>query len=868
MLTKIRDLNRKVVYKIARFLGEESVAPESLQEIADANETMSLNEAIFERLLPYEAMLDNDLFMNKTTMGFGLYLAPGSGADAHLVKAHAELLKHRLPEGFDLTVMMHKHHYLENDLIRGFKAILERGGMYEAIARMSIRYHLNAIKSGYKNKRNIPAQLADYRCYLFVSTKKSKESQQSLEDSRLDFESELSVMGYHHARLSRTDFKTLLRVLTSPNIDDIQWPTCEDNTNELLSKGMIRPNTTVLINDDSVDIRVVDDEGHPKTTRLVSLMIEKNKWPKKFALWSQADLFANLFSTEKGIQCPFLISFTIKGVNQEQVRQESKRKTESLTKANNAVQRALNPNLVDELKNWQYCYDEAHKGNLSLHRTFYNVLLFTDVQHERKHVAQTLNAYREFGFSLVQKPVSAWLRYLGSLPFFLNEGMFESLERMDDETKRLSHYTCANLMPLIADFKGSPKGMLLPTYRHQLAYVDTFDSKNLPISNFNFVTVGSSGSGKSLLNQWRLLSGLAQGEKIFVIDLGDSYKHLCELVGGTYLNAANITLNPFTLFDFDGEVEIDGKVTNNYTQIRDLLAIMASPHAPISSIQSDYLLEAVRACWQQNGAKTCMDDVLQALRLMLQNLESKDDVRLSDLIIHLRKFGRDGLYGSMFNSDTPFISNPDFVVLEMGGFEENPELLTIIMFVMIVIIQGQFYHSDRNVRKLCIIDEAWRFISEGSTSNPIAARFISQGFRTARKYNGGFGVIFQELTAMTGSIEGQAVASSSDIKFIMRQGTFEDYVKNNPDVYDEKQKRLIKSFGEAESQGFSSVMVQYGKAYTFHRYFADPFTRVLFSSNAEEFAAIETFRSQGLSLEQAVYRVAEQYYGDELCKVS
>ena len=62
-------------------------------------------------------------------------------------------------------------------------------------------------------------------------------------------------------------------------------------------------------------------------------------------------------------------------------------------------------------------------------------------------------------------------------------------------------------------------------------------------------------------------------------------------------------------------------------------------------------------------------------------------------------------------------------------------------------------------------------------------------------------------------------------------------------------------------------MVQYGKAYTFHRYFADPFTRVLFSSNAEEFEAIVTFKSQDLSLDKAVYRVAEQFYGDELCNV-
>ncbi|MDF1931738.1 hypothetical protein PGH45_19085 [Legionella pneumophila] len=62
----------------------------------------------------------------------------------------------------------------------------------------------------------------------------------------------------------------------------------------------------------------------------------------------------------------------------------------------------------------------------------------------------------------------------------------------------------------------------------------------------------------------------------------------------------------------------------------------------------------------------------------------------------------------------------------MGELELNPELLTIVMFVMIVIIQGQFYHSDRRREKRCIIDEAWRFLARGS--NPVCASFMSRAF--------------------------------------------------------------------------------------------------------------------------------------------
>ena len=861
MFLEMRDLTRKAFYKVASFLGETSSLPESLTEKDRAQDSLHFDAEVFEHLMPYENFLEDGLVLNKSTLGFGLMIQPSVGADIQKVKAHAELLKHRLPKGFYLTAMLYKHHHIANNLFKGFEPLINRGGIYKAIAQMSIRYHINAIQNGYKNNCNLPAQLADYSCYLFMATKNKGTAKQELLELRKVIESELSVAGYHYIRLSHHDFKVLLKSLTSVNLSDLDWPEVDDSRDGSLSKQVVNPNTTFKVNEDSVDITVLDEKGVRQETRAVSLMVEK--WPEKFALWSTPDLFANIFYPDKGIQCPFLISFTMKGTDFHENRDLAQSNTRRCEKNNNAVQRFLNPNLVKEYEDWNNAYKATTTGDMSLIPTFYNIVLFTTEKSEAKHVAQTMSAFRQFNFELSKKPMGGWIRYLASLPFVICEDRyFEDLEIIR-HTKLLNHEACANLMPLIADFKGSPQGMLLPSYRHQLAYIDTFDYKNLPITNFNFVTVASSGSGKSLINQWRILNGLGMGERIFVIDLGKSYKHLCELLGGTYIDASTLTLNPFTLFDFDGKVEIGEEVIDNFIQIRDLLSLMASPNEPLSNIQNEFLLEAAQNCWKKHANKTCMDNVLDELRLMMMSTELSNDTRLSDLVILLRKFGREGIYGHMFNSDTPFISNHDFVVLEMGEFENNPDLLTIIMFVMIVIIQGQFYHSDKSIKKLCIIDEAWRFLAQGS--NPISARFIEQGFRTARKYNGGFGVIFQQLTDLYASIQSQAIASSSDIKFIMRQGNFSEFLQSNPKKFNELQQKLIQGFGAANSQGFSNLMLQYQNSYSFHRYFADPFTRVLFSSNAEEFDDIERFTNEGMSLEDAVYKVAHQRYGDELC---
>ncbi|UBX30651.1 hypothetical protein [Arsenophonus apicola] len=55
-------------------------------------------------------------------------------------------------------------------------------------------------------------------------------------------------------------------------------------------------------------------------------------------------------------------------------------------------------------------------------------------------------------------------------------------------------------MPIIADNKLSQAGIVFPSYRHQLAFLDIFDA-SLPNTNFNWFESGTSGAGKSVLAQ-------------------------------------------------------------------------------------------------------------------------------------------------------------------------------------------------------------------------------------------------------------------------------------------------------------------------------------------------------------------------------
>lgn len=853
----LRDKARTMLYKASHILGETAgMKPASCEHNRKALASVDMDLPSMKSLLPYESVTAEGLFINRHSMGFGFQLTPMMGADESLMRSLAQIFKNKLTIGTDCTVLLYKHPWLSANLQQNFAPILEKGGIYAELARQSQQYHLNAIQNGYKNGRNVPAMLCDYSCYLFISRRNETGAEEALKALQEDFASELKVAGFRLSPCSENDFKTLTRALISPNFNELDWPSVAD-TPGFINESIPNPTTVYAIGDEAIDISLTDEKGEMQKTRVVNCEIAS--FPKTpFALWQTPDLFANLLRPEQGIPCPFLISFTIRGVNQEKMKTRAKSRAKSLQANNNAIQAFINPSIQEEAAEWRLVHEEASKGELHLLPTFYNIVLYTTAEKEREQVAKTIASFRQMGFTLIQSRCKQWLRFLGSLPFILTDGLFSSLELLG-LTKQLSHMNIANLLPVVSDFKGASQGLILPTYRHQLFYLDGFDDRRLPITNFNRLTVASSGSGKSFFEQAQILDGLSRGQQVFVIDLGGSYKHLCELVGGSYIDAASLTLNPFTLFDMDGTTEIQGESVNDYIQIRDLLAIMASPHEALGEVQKAWLLDAVLDCWKEHGRSAKMDNVLASLYKLLQ--ASKDDQRLKDLLILLDKYSSQGIYGKMFNSNTPLFNNSKLVVLEMGALESNPELLTIVMFVMIVIIQGQFYHSDRRIQKRCIIDEAWRFLALGS--NPVCASFIEQGFRTARKHTGGFSVVTQNLLDTSKTLQGQAIAASADTKIIMRQGSFKEYVESHQDRFSPLEVAMIETFGEAKMQGFSNVMIQFGNVTTFHRYFCDPYLRVLFSASGDEFGEIESLIAEGWTLTDAVRQVADKYYGGE-----
>ncbi|MBU5687488.1 type IV secretion system protein TraC, partial [Citrobacter sp. S44_ASV_140] len=345
----------------------------------------------------------------------------------------------------------------------------------------------------------------------------------------------------------------------------------------------------------------------------------------------------------------------------------------------------------------------------------------------------------------------------------------------------------------------------------------------------------------------------------WVIDMGDSYKNYCLQAGGVYLDGAQLRFNPFANVR-DIKLSAEGIVR--------LLAVLASPTEPLDVVCEAILKKAVMHAWEQKQNRARIDDVYNYLTSEDVNTAFADKptiiARMAELAMLLETYCTWGADGEYFNADKPTLDDETrFAVLELLSLENKPKLLSSILFSLILAIQEKMYHSPRDLKKVCIIDEAWRLLGG---SNPHAARFIETGYRTVRRHRGAFITITQGIKDFSAGKEAEAAWNNSSTKITLLQDTkaFKQYLSENPDQFSDMEKEVIRGFQPAIQTDYSSLLISAGEYSSFHRLFVDPVTRAMFSSRGEDFAYMQNAQKAGATSEEAAYLLAERKFGDEL----
>lgn len=297
-------------------------------------------------------------------------------------------------------------------------------------------------------------------------------------------------------------------------------------------------------------------------------------------------------------------------------------------------------------------------------------------------------------------------------------------------------------------------------------------------TNRNKFVLGPSGSGKSFFMNHLIRHYYEQGAHVLLIDTGNSYKGLCELIhrrtrgeDGIYLNytdEAPICFNPFYVEDGVYDVEKRESIKTLILTLwkREDEAPTRSEEVALSNAVNLYLTKIKSDPAVVPSFDTFYEFVATDYRRLLQQKKVREkDFDWANFLNVLEPFYRGGEYDYLLNSNRQMdLLHKRFIVFELDNISENRTLLPVVT----IIIMETFLAKMRRlqgVRKVLLLEEAWKAIAkEGMAS------YVKYLYKTVRKYFGEAIVVTQEVEDIISSpIVKESIINNADCKILLDQ---------------------------------------------------------------------------------------------------
>jgi len=317
----------------------------------------------------------------------------------------------------------------------------------------------------------------------------------------------------------------------------------------------------------------------------------------------------------------------------------------------------------------------------------------------------------------------------------------------------------ASSFPFVSSELSSDNGILYGINRHNNSLI-LFDRFSL--QNANMVVFATSGAGKSYAVKLEVLRTMMMGVDVIIIDPEMEYTHMCEAVGGTYVNislASESKVNPFDLPRPVGgmQVAVEDIIRSAVITLKGLIRIMlGSLTAQEDSIMDRALLEtyAKKDITPQSDLATVEPPIMQDLVDILEGMRGAEN-----LVIKLQKFTT-GTFSGLFNSPTNVNTDNQLVIFSVRDLED--ELRPMAIYSLINYIWN-IVRSERK-KRLLIIDEAWWLMMHEDS-----AKFIFALVKRCRKYYLGITTITQDVNDFLLSQYGRSIVTNSALQLLMRQ---------------------------------------------------------------------------------------------------
>jgi conjugation system TraG family ATPase len=372
------------------------------------------------------------------------------------------------------------------------------------------------------------------------------------------------------------------------------------------------------------------------------------------------------------------------------------------------------------------------------------------------------------------------------------------------------------------------------------------------VTNRNKFILGPSGSGKSFFTNHMVRSYYEQGTHIVLVDVGHSYKGLCQMVKGyyfTYDENNPIRFNPFYIAD--GDI-LDTEKKESIKTL--LLALWKKDHETFSRSEYVALSNALQLYYEKERGFRCFDSFYEFLQGEFVEVIKKDNVKekdfdVSNFLYVLRPYYKGGEFDYLLNSTKDLeMLHERFIVFELDKIKDHPILLPVVTIIIMEIFVSKM-RKLKGIRKKILIEEAWKAIAREGM-----AEYMKYLFKTVRKFFGEAIVVTQEVDDIIHSpIVKEAIINSSDCKILMDQSKFQNKFTDIQNLLGltEKEKTLVLSINKANdpSKKYKEVFISLGGTHS-------KVYRVEVS--AEEYLAYTTEEKEKVKLMQ----YADQFGGD------
>ncbi len=336
-------------------------------------------------------------------------------------------------------------------------------------------------------------------------------------------------------------------------------------------------------------------------------------------------------------------------------------------------------------------------------------------------------------------------------------------------------------------------------------------------TNRNKFILGPSGSGKSFFTNHLLRSYYEQGTHIVLVDVGHSYKGLCDLVGGyyfTYSEANPIKFNPFFIGEGDS---LDTEKKESIKTL--LLSLWKKDDEPFTRSEYVAISDALQLYFEQlekhpdifPGFNSFYEFVQTSFLDKLKRDHVKEkDFDINNFLYVLKPFYKGGEFDYLLNAtESLHLLQQRFIVFELDNIKDHPILFPAVTLIIMEVFISKM-RKLKGIRKIILIEEAWKaLMKEGF------AEYIKYLFKTVRKFFGEAIVVTQEVEDIISSpIVKQAIINNSDCKILLDQSKYQNKFDQIQELLGltEKEKALVLSVNKANdpTKKYKEVFISLG----------------------------------------------------------